>query len=59
VNGQRRTLLAGVVGVALVVVAGVGGHEAGLRGAGAFALPLAVGVVVGAAILGGAVGGEE
>jgi hypothetical protein len=56
VNERRRTLLAGVLGVALVVVAGVGAHEAGLRGAAAFALPLAVGIVVGAAILLGAGG---
>ncbi len=48
-----------VAGVLLVVAVAVVAHELGLRGVAAFALPLAVGVVVGGGIVAVGATGEE
>ncbi|MFC5972553.1 hypothetical protein ACFPYI_14530 [Halomarina salina] len=58
-NANRPIVAMTVAGVLLVVAVAVVAHELGLRGVAAFALPLAVGVVVGGGIVAVGATGEE
>lgn len=57
-NTNRLIAVVAVAGVLLVVGVGVVGHELGLRGVAAFALPLFVGVLVGVGTVGIGIAGD-